>query len=254
MIKHTLLVHAVLIILIVLFAGCGESIEDPDAPGSPIWVAKSAPTAPEAHGIRPYNEGNGILLEWHPNPEEDISGYKLYKAEDDIENKFILAADINAFSLSGADTFFIDDSVKFGVNYYYYLKAYDQAGNKSDPSDTVMYGLISKVEPLKPSGTLTSQPTAFQWYDYSGATSEYVIFLETFAPQDVVWISRFTKPNYGDFFQRISFNFDNSSKADTLVPGQKYRWCVKAITFFDPYTNIDIGGSVSIWAYFTIEQ
>ncbi|MDO9548258.1 MAG: hypothetical protein Q7J65_04760 [Candidatus Marinimicrobia bacterium] len=253
MIKRALIFQILFIFIIVLFIGCGESIEDPDAPSAPVWVEKSDPTDTDATGIRPYNDGDGIVLEWRPNLEDDISGYKLYKTERDIANKFILAADINAFSLSGADTFFVDDSVKFNVNYYYYLKAYDQAGNKSNPSDTIQYAVISKVEPLKPGGTLISQPTIFEWYDYSSASSEYVIFLETFSPRDDIWISRFTKPNYTDHLQSISFNFDGSSEPDTLASGQWYRWCIKAIAFVDTYTNIDISGSVSNWAYFTIE-
>ncbi|MBN2600419.1 MAG: hypothetical protein JXR87_00345, partial [Candidatus Marinimicrobia bacterium] len=193
------------------------------------------------------------ILEWHPNLEDDISGYKLYKAEATIDNKYILAVDINAFSLSGADTFFVDDSVKFNVNYYYYLKAYDQAGNKSNPSDTIQYSIINKVEPLNPSGTLNTQPAVFGWYDYSSAASEYIIYLQTFSPRDDIWISRFSKPNYGDFSQSISFNFDGSSESANLITGQTYRWCIRSIAFVDPYTNIDISGSISNWAYFTIQ-
>ena len=253
MTKRILIIQVTFIIIISLLTGCGESIEDPDAPAPPVWVCKSAPTDTIATGVRPYNDGAGIVLEWHPNLEEDISGYKLYKTEQDIDNKYILAVDINAFSVSGADTFFIDDSVKFGTDYYYYLRAYDQAGNKSNPSDTIQYAVINKVEPLNPTGTLTAQPTIFEWYDYSNASSEYVIYLETFSPQNDIWISRFTKPNYGDFFQSISFNFDGSSKSGTLVTGQIYRWCIKSIAYVNPYTNIDISGSVSNWAYFTIE-
>ena len=253
MIKRTLIPQIIFILVIVLFIGCGESIEDPDAPSAPIWVSKSDPTDPIASGIRPYNNGNGILLEWHPNLEDDISGYKLYKTEANIDNKYILAVDINAFSLSGADTFFIDDSVKFNVNYYYYLKAYDQAGNKSNPSDTIQYSVINKVEPWEPDGDINSQPTLFKWYDYSSASSEYVIYLQTFSPRDDIWISRFSKPNYGDFSQSKPFNFDGSSESTTLAPGQTYRWCIKAIAFVNPYTNIDISGSISNWAYFTIQ-
>jgi len=239
--------------MLFLLFQCGESIEDPDAPSAPIWVIKTAPTVADAHGIRPYNEGNGIILEWHPNPEEDVSGYKLYKAQEDDDNDFILAADINAFSLSGADTFFVDDSVNIGTDYFYYLKAYDQAANKSEPSDTIQYTLIPKVEPLQPSGVQTDQPATFQWYDYSDGSSEYVIILETMSPRNVIWISRFNRPNYGDFYQSKTFNFDGSAEPDTFSSGITYRWCVKSIAFIDQHTNIDISGSVSSWAYFTIE-
>ncbi|HCK99691.1 MAG TPA: hypothetical protein DHW42_06270 [Candidatus Marinimicrobia bacterium] len=253
MIKHALIAQITLIIIFGLFTGCGDSIEDPDAPAPPVWVGKSAPTDTIATGIRPYNNGNGIILEWHPNLEDDISGYKLYKAEQDIENRFTLAVDLNAFSVSGADTFFVDDSVKFCIDYYYYLRAYDQAGNKSDPSDTIQYAVISKVEPLQPTGTLTAQPTIFEWNDFSNLNPEYVIWLENFETHNVIWISRFTTPNYGDFCQSKNFNFDSLAEPGTLSSGQRYRWCIKSITYVDPHTNIDIGGSVSNWIYFTIE-
>jgi len=251
--KRILITQVTFMIIISLFTRCGESIEDPDAPVAPVWVCKSAVTDTIATGIRPYNDGNGIVLEWHPNLEEDISGYKLYKSEKDIDNKFLMTADINAFSLSGADTFFVDDSVKFGTDYYYYLRAYDQAGNKSNPSDTIQYAVISKVEPLNPTGTLNSQPTKFEWNDFSNLQPECIIRLENFETHNVIWISHFTTPNYGDFYQSKNFNFDGLAELDTLASGQWYRWCIKAIAYFDQHTNIDISGSVSNWAYFIIE-
>ena len=250
--KRLLLLHLI-IFTAVIWIQCGESIEDPDAPSAPLWVQKTAPTDHDARGIRPYNSGIGIILEWHPNPEEDLSGYKLYKAQDDKDNDFFMAADINAFSLSGVDTFFIDDLVDINTDYYYYLKAYDQAGNKSEPSDTIQYGLTTKVEPLRPSGPQDKQPSLFEWYDYSSSSAEYVLILEDYSSRNDIWISRFSKPNYGDFFQTKQFNFDNLSNSDTLMPDITYRWCIKAIKYVDPHTNIDISGSISNWTYFTLE-
>lgn len=253
MIIRALIFQILFTFIIVLFIGCGESIEDPDAPSAPVWVEKSDPTDPIAHGIRPYHDGNGIVLEWHPNLEDDISGYKLYKTEADIDNKFILAVDINAFSLSGADTFFVDDSVKFNVNYYYYLKAYDQAGNRSVPSDTIQYAIISKAEPWDPDGDINSQQTLFKWYDFSYSYPNYIVLLEDFDKREVVWISPFIAPNYGAISHSVSFNFDGTSELDTFEIGTRYRWCVKSIAFVDSHTNIDISGSISYWAYFTIQ-
>ncbi len=231
---------------------CGESIEDPDPPARPLWAVKSAPTDTIESGIRPYNDGNGILLEWHPNLEEDISGYKLYRTSENIENKFALIVDINAFKISGADTFFIDDLVQLNIDYFYYLKAYDQAENKSERSDTIRYHLIKKAEPLKPSGTVNNYTPEFEWYDFTSVTDEYVIRLETLSPREVIWISRISKPNYTDFFQKISYNSDGSAVLDSLESGTAYQWCIKSISLVDD-RNFDIAGSISNWGYFTIE-
>ncbi|MGC9363200.1 MAG: hypothetical protein ACP5FZ_01375 [Fidelibacterota bacterium] len=233
---------------------CGENIEDPDPPTAPHWVAPTEPAVSRGRGIRPYNEGDGIILEWHPNPEEDLSGYKLYRAAytelDESEGEFTLIADINAFSLGGTDTSYIDDLVQFSIDYYYYLRAYDQAGNKSISSDTIWFSLIPKTDPLTPIGQLSAPPVNFEWYDNTNSASEYIIFLETVAPRNDIWISRFSRPNYGDSFQSKPFNFDGYAEA--LISGQNYRWCVKAIVYIDNFGNM-WRGSISNWAYFSLE-
>jgi hypothetical protein len=231
---------------------CGESIEDPDPPMRPVWVEKSVLLAINETGIRPYAEGDGILLEWHPNSENDLAGYKLYRASNDIKNKFEKIADINAFTVGGADTFYIDDLINFNTDYFYYLKAYDQADNLSLPTDTLRYRLIPKVNPTLPSGTISNLQPTFEWYDFSSATFQYVIRVETFLSREVIWISQFTKPNYTDFLQRIAYNNDETAKIPSLESGITYQWCVKAISLIDNY-NLDIGGSLSNWAYFSIE-
>jgi hypothetical protein len=231
---------------------CGKSIEDPNPPSRPVWVEKSGLLAISETGIRPYAEGDGILLEWHPNLEDDLAGYKLYRARDDIKNKFQKIADINTFTVGGADTFYIDDLIKFNTDYFYCLKAYDLADNLSPPSDTVRYRLISKVDLTLPNGTVSGSQPTFEWQDFSVATFQYVIRVETFLSRELIWISRFERPNYTDFLQRITYNNDGTATIPTLEPGTYYQWCVKAISLIDNY-NLDIGGSLSNWAYFSIE-
>lgn len=235
-----------------IFIQCGESIEDPDPPSRPIWIEKSAPLSIIETGIRPYAEGDGILLEWHPNLENDLAGYKLYRAGDDIKNKFEKIADINAFTVGGADTFYIDDLINFNTDYFYFLKAYDQAGNLSVPSDTLRYRLIPKVEPTSPYGTISSPQPAFEWYDFSSETFQYVIRIEVFLSREVIWISQFRRPNYTDFLQKIAYNCDGTATISSLNSGTTYQWCIKAISLIDNY-NLDLGGSLSNWAYFSIE-
>jgi len=231
---------------------CGESIEDPDPPLRPVWVEKSALSAINETGIRPYAEGDGILLEWHPNLENDLAGYRLYRTSNDIKNKFEKIADINAFTVGGADTFYLDDQVNFNTDYFYYLKAYDQADNLSLPTDTLRYKLIPKVNPALPSGAISNPQPTFEWYDFSATTFQYVIRVETFLSREVIWISQFTKPNYTDFLQRIAYNSDETAKISALQSATTYQWYIKAISLVD-YDEHDIGGSLSNWAYFLIE-
>jgi hypothetical protein len=68
------------------------------------------------------------------NPETDVAGYNIYRSTDpdlpkDNWNK------LNPGLLTR--TTFQDEKVESGKRYYYYLKAVDQAGNISDPSEVV---------------------------------------------------------------------------------------------------------------------
>ena len=250
--SKTILSTIISIQILFNLMNCGKSIEDPDPPLRPVWVEKSILLAIDETGIRPYAEGDGIVLEWHPNSENDLAGYKLYRASDDIKNKFEKIADINAFTVGGADTFYIDDLINFNTDYFYYLKAYDQADNLSLPSDTLRYNLIPKVNPSLPYGAISNSQPNFEWYDFSSATFQYVIRVETFLSREVIWISQFPKPNYTDFLQRIAYNSDGTAKIPSLEQGTTYQWCIKAITLVDN-DNFDIGGSLSNWVYFSIE-
>jgi len=240
-----------------IFIGCGESIEDPEPPMTPRWVEKSAPEDTLERGIDAYESGDGIFLEWYQNLDEDISGYKIYRAEVSPESGFNLLVDINAFGISGADTSYIDDSLNFNVDYFYFLRAYDQAGNNSPRSDTICYKLIDKVGLLEPYGEIHINYPTFTWQDFTNFAYEYVIRVEEVYPRKVIWISRISRPNYGDFLQSILFNNDGISLQHELTDGVNYRWRVDIIA--DEYYRekdglwIDISGSESNWGYFSIK-
>jgi len=226
---------------------------DNTCPITPKWIEKSLPIDSIESGIRPYNDGNGIKIEWHQNTEEDIFGYNLFRSSENIENEFELIFNINTFGISDVNTFFVDDSVRFNIDYFYYLKAYDLAGNNSEPSDTIQYRLIKKAELIEPMGTTINHPTFFEWYDYNESVFEYVIRIEMFSQEsELIWISQISRSNFSDFFQNVPYNNDGHAAIDSLEIGKTYRWCIKSISLVNKY-NFDIGGSISNWCYFTIE-
>jgi hypothetical protein len=243
----------ILICAVVLGISCGLTIEDPEGPATPNWVRKTVPEAVNRQGIGPNPEGNQIILLWHPNQESDLEGYQIFRAAYQKSSDYIRIADINVWRTSGVDTLFIDDSVNLNVDYFYYLKSYDQALNESAPSDTIRYRLIEKVEPYSPIGTINSVTPMFQWHDYLSAAYEYVIRIEKLQSREVIWISRFSRPNYADFDQSVKFNADQGASQTELTRGESYQWRIDAIAGVDQQ-NRDIAGSTSIWGYFTIQR
>ncbi len=77
--------------------------------------------------------GNGrITVEWFPNGERDLAGYKVWRSHDDRE--YDLLADLSA------DAFrYVDDDVRNGSTYFYAVSAYDYDGNESELSPEQVY-------------------------------------------------------------------------------------------------------------------
>lgn len=93
---------------------------------------KYPPSPPERITI---NAAPGRLSIFFPtNPEPDVAGYDIYRSTDPA-----LAQDrwtkLNNSLLT--KTTFQDQNVESGKRYYYYLKAVDQTGNESAPSEVV---------------------------------------------------------------------------------------------------------------------
>ncbi|PIS27535.1 MAG: hypothetical protein COT43_09895 [Candidatus Marinimicrobia bacterium CG08_land_8_20_14_0_20_45_22] len=246
------IVLSLILISVFILDGCGDSLEDPTPPSRPQWVEKSAPEDSIEHGIDADPIDDYIFLEWHPNSDDDISAYKIYRAENNASAKFSLLADVDAFSTFGGDTIYIDDSVELNKIYYYYLLAVDQAGNKSEPSDTIRYGLIQKTDLNYPLIAITEKRPRFEWHDFTSFSYQYIIRVEKLSPLEVIWIYRFNKTNYADTFQSMLFDNNNTASEHELTAGTSYRWRVDAIYLVDP-SDRDISGSESQWGYFSIK-
>lgn len=252
-INSPLYIFYVVVVLFFIIGCFGEDIEDPQPPATPRWVEKSSPGDTLERGIDAYPEGDGIFLEWHRNLDEDLEGYRIYRGEVNPDSRFSMLVDIGAFSFSGLDTSFADDSVRFGTDYFYYLIAYDQAGNKGEHSDTIRYQVIEKVGLLEPDGEISDNQPDFVWNDPSEGTdkSKYVIRVENFSSGEVIWISE-VSPTYASREQLTKYNADGKARYESLPLGESYRWRIDAIKWVDN-SNRDIAGSESHWGYFIIK-
>lgn len=104
-----------------------------------------------------------LIATWNPNTEEDLAGYKvLYGIE---PGKYSVEKDV------GNTTVFVADNLTDGQDYYFVVKAYDKAGNVSNPS------VEASGRPGKPMLVALNQPEAIRlvWTPIADAQS-YQIF------------------------------------------------------------------------------
>ena len=90
------------------------------------------PAAPERPSIAPDPSFGRLAIFFAPNKEPDVAGYDLYRSTDPNLPKDQWAK-LNQTLLTR--TTYQDDRVESGKTYYYYLRAVDQAGNVSPPSE-----------------------------------------------------------------------------------------------------------------------
>lgn len=258
------------IIGLLVITGCPDVVEDPDPPARPRLVEKSLPEALVEQGIDADNSAtNRIVLMWHPNDEEDLQGYAIYRADTTLDNDFTRIAQIDLLQAFDADTVYFDDSLSNYVDYFYFIRALDISGNKSKPSDTVSYRLIYPPLAISPIDTTftTSDNVVFTWFmtvPNHDHPRHYVIRLDNVTLNESVWVCRLIN-NWHVYTNSdpIPFTYIPCSNATSStifscndlidqLPVGVYRWKVKAIYKFD-YLDRDISSGESEWCFFTIE-
>lgn len=73
--------------------------------------------------------GDSVIIAWLENPENDLSGFNVYRYEDGQERMKINSILIDANQL------YYHDTITAGGTYYYQLEAVDKTGNASELSD-----------------------------------------------------------------------------------------------------------------------
>ena len=97
----------------------GENSEDREPPAIP-------------RGVKSITGNNEITIEWFPNGEYDLSGYRIWKGNDG--QNFDLLAEVSI-----PQSQYTDQTAQNGVTYHYAVSAFDINGNESDLSPEEVY-------------------------------------------------------------------------------------------------------------------
>jgi len=112
-----------LAVLTLILAGCTETktiyVTGPDI---------EAPAAPR--GVTSTTGDGQVWVDWYPNGESDLAGYKVWRNSIDLDSAYFLIATVSGTS-------FTDNNVNNGTTYFYAVSAYDDDGNESalSPND-----------------------------------------------------------------------------------------------------------------------
>ena len=90
-------------------------------------------------GVRSITGDGLVTVEWFPNGEQDLAGYKIWR-DDDGDETFDLLAEVSSDASSDLDRFsFVDEEVINGRTYSYAVSAIDYEGNESELSPEVVF-------------------------------------------------------------------------------------------------------------------
>ncbi len=114
---NTILSILLLTILLAGISGCYIDTNESD---------REPPAIPR--GVQTITGDEQVVIEWYPNGEFDLAGYKVWRGRDDVNFNDLLA------DVSESTTHYIDTDVRNGETYYYAVSAYDAEGNESELS------------------------------------------------------------------------------------------------------------------------
>ncbi len=120
------------------------------------YFNKRAPVSPS--NVRATPLMRAIKIVWSPNKEKDVSGYQVYRAYRDNENRELVSE-----YLSPLDTVFVDSSKTLSkkISFAYYIKALNQSENESPFSKPVFASpLEEKIKP-QPMNSLSGTHNPF---------------------------------------------------------------------------------------------
>ncbi len=233
---------AILIFFFGFLVGCGDEtpVEEILPPKAPAIHRYDPALLDDEWG--PDALFDGIHIEWDANDEDDLDGYRIYRAISS-DGPFELLDEV-----SKSETFYEDRSVRREIRYYYRVTAFNTENIESTMSEIVAYTLLPTAVPVNPKNhaVLTDPEPIFDWIPVGGA-AWYLIRVEVSTDDaailwKTIWISE--QIFSFDYF-KVPFNSDGLA-TEPLEGGREYRWRVDAV-------GDRTVGSESDWQYFTTE-
>ncbi|HDR04237.1 MAG TPA: hypothetical protein ENN84_03185 [Candidatus Marinimicrobia bacterium] len=237
-------------------------VEDPDPPVKPRLVEKSSGFDTLTQGIHPSMEQNAIVLQWYRNPDPDLAGYVIFRAADttiEADLKFETLDSVWIFYANPTllDSEYIDINVELAMPYLYYIRAIDDAGNESKPSDTARYTLAVKPSIESPKNgqeDLAPQPL-FSWKytaSFQFSVDFFFITLENMTTNELVWRYATSRNRYDGTAQSVPYNTDGSASESSLSSEYLYRWRLDAYGMLNAQ-GIEREGARSPWIFFKVK-
>lgn len=184
------------------------------------------PASPVGLKVTDLRTGGKLLLSWTPNTENDLNGYRLYRAPTP-DGPFV-----EVVELAGDVTKFTDETVENDTIYYYYLIAVDIAGNSSEPSPVVSgMPTLDTTPPGVPRGLTVDNP---------GIGTELLIRWLPNGDADLAGYHLYRAESGTDNFQLVATIAGTADKAQTqyldtgLTRNTAYRY---RLTAFDDLGN-----------------
>lgn len=182
-----------------------------DTPPSKIVQASTKPRPSIVRGLQASkNLPKKIIVKWQPNPEPDITMYKIYKSVFEIGPYIVVAKTKN--------TQYVDLINQDGVKRYYKVTAVDKDGLESFKQDVPAVGttLAKPLPPVILSKNINGNTISFSWESPDHRAVKYEIVKKVYEGIFDVKKYKFT-------------NITNTTFSDTLVPGIEYEYKIYAI-------------------------
>jgi len=244
----------ILIILFFMFSlliRCENGDVNKEPPPARVLLVERTPdTGAIEHGIdAKFNpnqtETNSIFIEWHPNQEKTLSGYYVYRSESFDKNYVAVGKITRDYGI--IDTTYEDNNVSLHQRYYYFVKAFDEFNQFSEPSDTVNYKLVENPILSEPNpGYNASNSPVFVWnFNVNYIPGSFIFRLlkkegEVFKPliTEEIWLDV-------EYKTHQEWSLDKISPYLTLPTGN-YKWRIDIIG------SEDFHGAESDWLDFTV--
>lgn len=169
-------------------------------------------------GLTGLMDQSGVVgLQWNPNPEADVKGYKVYYSYNPDQDYIMLthyAITVNTFvdSLS-------PESLERAV--YYKVVALDFHGNHSDYSDVLKIDM-PVVAPTRPVAKRIYLEEGRVHVEWIGSSSDYVSEYEIFRKEKEQWLPIGKRNRQG---YDIGFTFTDS----VVVDGKEYSYTAESV-------------------------